>query len=138
VLGVEARGLYFAGAIATRLGAGLVPARKPGKLPGPVLQAHGAILDQAGVAGTAGLEPGQINTYRKPYEFEIAKGVVAPGARVLVVDDLLAKGGSLNACRKLVEEAGATLLGAAFMIELGALGGRDNAAGLAVHAIAVL
>lgn len=135
VLGLEARGLYFAGAVAVRLGAGLVPVRKPGKLPPPTTSARGAIRNTDQVAGLAPLEAGRATTYQKPYQFEIAAGVIGPGARVLMVDDLLAKGGSAHACRQLVAMAGAELIGAAFVIELSGLGGRETLEGVAVDAL---
>lgn len=135
VLGIETRGLYFAGAVADRLGAGLVPVRKPGKLPRVVLGAKGEILDAVQVVGQAAFDPKSANTYRKTYEFEMAEGVIGPRASVLIIDDLLAKGGSVNACQQLVETSGAVIVGSAFVIELEKLGGRRNLPGIDVHSL---
>ncbi|HET6655064.1 MAG TPA: adenine phosphoribosyltransferase [Gammaproteobacteria bacterium] len=105
VCGIEARGFIFAAAMAERLGAGFVPLRKPGKLPGRVLGA-----DYALEYGSARLEA-QVDAVR-------------PGARVLLVDDVLATGGTLVAARAVLEQLHATIAGAAVVIELPALGGR--------------
>lgn len=126
VLGLEARGLYFAGAIAARLGAGLVPIRKPGKLPPEVFSATGTVRDDGQVAGLSSIDPSRPSTYRKAYRFEMAANVLGAGARVLIVDDLLAKGGSCDACIQLARRCGAEVVGAAFVIELGGLCGRDR------------
>ena len=102
---VEARGFIFGAALALRLRVGFVPLRKPGKLPPPV----------------------QVVDYQLEYgedRLEIHQGVLQPAQRVLLVDDVLATGGTLCAAAELVERAGATVLGAAVVIELDALGGR--------------
>ena len=103
----EARGFIFAAPLALKLGAGLIPIRKPGKLP--------------------------FSTVSKSYELEygtntvhINSDAVAPGNRVLLLDDLLATGGTLEACRHLVTELGGEVVGAAFVVELLALKGRDR------------
>jgi len=103
----EARGFVFAAPLALELGAGLVPIRKPGKLP------------YATVAKSYDLEYGS-NTV------QIHNDAVAPGNRVLLLDDLLATGGTMEACRQLVVELGGEIVGAAFVMELLALKGREK------------
>src|SRR5215469_307949 len=105
VCGVESRGFIFAAAIAQKLKAGFIPLRKPGKLPPPVMHA-----DYALEYGTDGLEA-RVDTLRK-------------GERVLLVDDVLATGGTLGAARNLLGQMGADLVGASVVIELLALQGR--------------
>lgn len=105
VCGIEARGFIFGAALAFELGIGFVPLRKAGKLP----------------AATLGIE------FQLEYataRIEVHADALAPGARVLIVDDVLATGGTLRAARQLIERLGATLVGAAVVIELDALGGR--------------
>ena len=106
VVGIEARGFLLAAPAAYHLGAGLVPVRKPGKLPGP--------------------------TRETSYDLEYGSNVLQvhldallPGERVLVVDDVLATGGTAAAAGRLVLEAGAVLVGFSLLLELAALGGRD-------------
>ena len=135
VLGIETRGLYFAGPIAIELNAGLVPVRKPGKIPPPMSRAKGTILNKDHVVGFSKPDPNRINTYHKAYEFEISEGIISSKSRILVVDDLLAKGGSVNACVQLINTCGASLIGAAFLTELNGLGGRENLEGLNVHSL---
>lgn len=105
VLGVEARGFIFAAPVAYRLGAGFVPVRKPGKLPAEIEHEEYALE-----YGTDLLE--------------IHRDGVAPGERVLIVDDVLATGGTASATARLVERLGAEVAGLAFVVELTALGGR--------------
>ena len=105
VAAIEARGFLLAGALAQRLGAGVVPVRKPGKLPGPTLG-----VDYALEYGSDRLE--------------IHEDAIGPARRVLLVDDVLATGGTLLAARSLLERAGAHLVGAAVLVELTALAGR--------------
>jgi adenine phosphoribosyltransferase len=105
VVAAEARGFIFAAPLAIELGAGFVPVRKPGKLP---FDRHSFRYD---------LEYGSDT-------LEMHIDGVAAGARVLVVDDLLATGGTVGACVKLLEKTGADIVGCAFAIELVALGGR--------------
>ena len=105
VLGVEARGFIFGAALATRMNLGFVPARKPGKLP--------AEVDRV----TYALEYGSDS-------LELHVGSFAPGERVLVVDDVIATGGTAAAAIALAERQGAVVVGAAFLIELAFLGGR--------------
>ena len=104
VAGVEARGFLLAGALATALNAGLVPVRKAGKLPPPTL------------ARSYDLEYGSA-------EIEVPLGVL-DGKRVLLVDDVLATGGTLCAAAGLLADAGATVTAMAVIVELGFLGGR--------------
>ena len=109
VVAAEARGFIFAAPMATELGAGFVPVRKPGKLP---FDRHSFRYD---------LEYGSDT-------LEMHVDGVPPGARVLVVDDLLATGGTVGACVKLLEKTGANIIGCAFAIELSSLGGRKAVA----------
>jgi len=104
VAAAEARGFLFAAPLALELDAGLVPIRKPGKLPYETLSL----------------------TYELEYgtdTLEIHADAIPPGADVLVVDDLLATGGTIEACCQMVEKAGGKVAGCAFLIELAALGG---------------
>jgi adenine phosphoribosyltransferase len=110
VAGVEARGFLIAGALARQLGCGVVPVRKAGKLPPPTLRRSYDLED-----GTA--------------EIEVPAGVLG-GRRVLLVDDVLATGGTLRAAAELLAEAGATVVGMAVIVELGFLQGRAALAGL--------
>lgn len=107
VCGIDARGFIFGAALARRLEAGLVPLRKAGKLPPPVVAAN----------------------YRLEYgsdRLEAHADALKPGQRVLIVDDVLATGGTLAAACELVERLGGELIGAGVVIELGALRGRDR------------
>lgn len=116
VAGVESRGFLFGAPLALALGVGFVPIRKLGRLP-----AHTVQRDYALEYGTATLE--------------MHADAVRPGERVLVVDDLLATGGTARAAAGLVEEVGARVAGVAFVIELAALGGRDALSGYELHAL---
>jgi adenine phosphoribosyltransferase len=109
VVSAEARGFLLGGAVAAEIGAGFIPARKPGKL------------------------PREVNTVEYVLEYgvdalEVHKDALAGGARVLVHDDLLATGGTARALCDLVESAGAEVAGCAFVIELAFLGGRERLA----------
>jgi adenine phosphoribosyltransferase len=115
VVAIEARGYILGAPIAYRLGAGFVPVRKPGKLPYEKIN-----VDYALEYGT--------NT------LEMHKDAVAHGERVLVVDDLLATGGTAAATCSLLKELGAEIVGIAFLIELTALGGRAKLPGVDVRA----
>jgi adenine phosphoribosyltransferase len=106
VVGVEARGFILGAAVARELGVGFVPVRKPGKLP-----AHTLALDY-------GLEYGRDR-------LEIHADAMPAGARVIVVDDVLATGGTLKAAVQLVEQQGATVVGTGVLVELGFLGARS-------------
>jgi adenine phosphoribosyltransferase len=105
IVGIESRGFIVGTSLATAVGLGFVPVRKPGKLPGEV---HG--IDYSLEYGTDRLE-----IHREGFE---------SNPRVLIVDDLLATGGTAGACARLVELAGGELCGFAFVIELAALHGR--------------
>jgi adenine phosphoribosyltransferase len=107
VLGIEARGFIVGAPVALKLGAGFVPIRKEGKLPHETLSVSYA------------LEYGEATV-------EIHADALAPGDRVLIVDDLLATGGTLEAAAALVAQAGATMTGLVVAIELPALGGRSR------------
>jgi adenine phosphoribosyltransferase len=107
VLGMEARGFIFGPAVAYRLNAGFVPLRKPGKLP-----AATAKFDYALEYGT--------NT------LEIHRDAIQKGQRVLIVDDLLATGGTAEATAKLAHSLGAEIAGLGFVVELDFLSGRDK------------
>lgn len=119
VVGAESRGFIFGIAIAQALSAGFVPVRKPGKLPRK-LHAVEYTLE-----------------YGKD-RLEMHADAVRPGQRVLLVDDLLATGGTLQACAELVKRAGARIMGVSVLIELEFLHGRDRLLGLdgaAVHSV---
>jgi adenine phosphoribosyltransferase len=117
VCGIEARGFIFAAALATELGAGFVPIRKPRKLP----------------AATIGIE------YALEYasdRLEIHRDALRPGARVALVDDVIATGGTLLASRVLIAQLSAELVGASVVIELGFLNARARwPAALPLHAL---
>jgi adenine phosphoribosyltransferase len=105
VLGIEARGFIFGPALAYRLNAGFVPVRKPGKLP--------AVVERV----TYDLEYGSDT-------LEIHQDAIRPGQRVVLVDDLLATGGTMEATVKLVKQLGGEIVGLAFAVELDFLKGR--------------
>jgi adenine phosphoribosyltransferase len=107
VLGMEARGFIFAPALAYRLNAGFVPVRKPGKLPAETVK-----YDYALEYGTNSLE--------------IHKDAIQEGQRVLIVDDLLATGGTAEATVKLASSLGAKIAGLGFVVELDFLNGRQK------------
>ena len=107
VLGIEARGFIFGPALAYRLNAGFVPVRKPRKLPAPVARV------------TYDLEYGSDS-------LEIHLDAIEPGQRVLLVDDLLATGGTMEATLKLVKQLGGEIAGLAFAVELDFLRGRER------------
>jgi len=118
VAGLEARGFILGGAVAHQLGTGFVPVRKKGKLPGETFE----------------------QSYKLEYGeavMEVHRDALRPGARVLMVDDLLATGGTAEAGIKLLERLGAEVVASAFVIDLPELGGRARleAMGMAVHAL---
>src|SRR4051812_22975899 len=110
VVGIESRGFILGGAVADRIGAGFSPVRKPGKLPSKT------------VSESYALEYGSDS-------LEIHDDAVRPGQRVLIVDDVIATGGTATATATLVRRLGATVHGLAFLIELVALNGRGRLAG---------
>ena len=116
IAAVEARGFLFAAPLALQLRVPLIPLRKPGKLP--------------------------YRTYSLKYELEYGEAElhmhidgIAAGASVLMVDDLLATGGTMSAGCQLVEQAGGTVLGCAFLVELAFLGGRGKLGGHDVYSL---
>lgn len=116
IVGIESRGFLFGMALAAKLDVGFVPVRKPGKLPAETIEVRYA------------LEYGED-------ALQIHADAVSKGNRVLIVDDLLATGGTANATRQLVEQLGGVVLGALFMIELTALDGRSRLDGLRVETL---
>jgi len=118
VVGIESRGFIFGGALAHQLSAGFVPVRKLGKLPGKTIEVE--------------------------YELEYGRDALAihedairPGQRVLVVDDLLATGGTMAATLRLVQQLGGMIVGVAFLIELAFLNGRAKLKELPLHSLIV-
>jgi adenine phosphoribosyltransferase len=116
VLGAEARGFILGAAVAAEAGCGFVPARRPGKLPPETIGA------------TYFLEYGE-------NVLEVHPDLITKGARVVIHDDVLATGGTVEAICGLVERLGAEVVGACFIIELTFLGGRERLAGLDVHSL---
>lgn len=107
IVGLESRGFLFGPTLALALNAGFIPVRKPGKLPGPTLSAE----------------------FKKEYGtdvFEIQEGVIPKGANVVIVDDILATGGSASAAGDLVEKTGAKVVEFLFVMELTFLNGKDK------------
>lgn len=116
VVGIESRGYMLGGALADRLVAGFVPVRKQGKLPWATIKA----------------------TYTKEYGddgLEIHKDAIAEGQKVLIVDDLLATGGTLAATVELVKKLGGNIVGICVLVELVALKGRDKISEYPVHSL---
>jgi len=116
VTGIESRGFIFGSLVAERLGAGFVPIRKPGKLPAETLS----------------------QSYELEYgtdTVEIHADAIRPGQKVLMIDDLLATGGTMAAACDLVGRLGGEIVGVAFVIELCFLHGRDKLAGYDLHAL---
>jgi adenine phosphoribosyltransferase len=119
VVGIEARGFILAAPVALALGAGFVPVRKKGKLPAA--------------------------TYEESYQLEYGEATIevhqdalAPGERVLIIDDVLATGGTVEACISLIERCQATVTATAVLIELSFLPGRDRLSGHQLHALHVV
>jgi len=106
IAGAESRGLIFASAFALRVGKSCIMVRKAGKLPGPTESIEYGLEYSEGI-------------------LEIQKDAIAPGQRVLIVDDLLATGGTARAARMLIEKVGGKVIGYAFVIELNYLKGRE-------------
>jgi adenine phosphoribosyltransferase len=117
VLGIEARGFIFAAPVAFRIGAGFVPVRKAGKLPWAVVREEYS------------LEYGND-------KLEIHRDAIHPGERILVIDDVLATGGTAAATVRLVEALGGLVVGVGVLIELEDLGGRDRLEGHRVESLA--
>ena len=116
VLGIEARGFIFGPALACALGKGFVPVRKPGKLPAETEKMEYALEYGADAV-------------------EVHKDAIRPGASVLIVDDLLATGGTAGAVAKLVEKLGGEVAALLFVVELDFLNGREKLAGYQVHSL---
>jgi adenine phosphoribosyltransferase len=116
VLGAEARGFWLGSAIAVAAGVGFIPARRPGKLPPET------------VSASYMLEYGENS-------LELHPDLIPNGARVVIHDDVLATGGTVNAIKGLVEQLGGVVIGACFIIELTFLGGREKLAGTDLHAL---
>lgn len=118
VLGIESRGFILGATLAHHLGKGFVPVRKPGKLPPQVLR----------------------QSYELEYgtdQLEVREGIFQPGDRVVIIDDLIATGGTAQAAGQLVQRAGAKLCGFGFVIELSFLGGRQMLPEVPVHSLVV-
>ena len=116
ILGAEARGFIFGGALADRLGCGFVPARKPGKLPWETVEA----------------------TYELEYgtdRLQVHADAIRAGTRVIVHDDVLATGGTARAKTELVEQLGGEVVGLLFVVELAFLNGRDKLVGYDVDSL---
>ncbi len=116
VVGIESRGFIFGTAVAQQLHAGFVPVRKPGKLP--------------------------YKTIEEPYQLEygsdrlaIHEDAISQGERILIVDDLLATGGTISATVNLVKKLGGDIVSVAFVIELSALKGRDRLSGIPIVSV---
>ena len=116
VVGAESRGFIFGTAVARNLSAGFVPIRKPGKLPRETLRA-------------------QYDLEYGTDELQIHSDAIGPTDRVLIVDDLLATGGTLAACCKLVEQLSANIVGISLLIELAFLEGRQQLGQYPLHAL---
>jgi len=116
VVAIESRGFIFGSALAYRLGTGFVPVRKPKKLPSKIEREEYALE-----YGTDALE--------------IHVDALEPGQQILIVDDLLATGGTAAAVVRLVEKLKANVSGLGFLIELGFLNGRDKLQGYEIHAL---
>lgn len=116
VVGIESRGFIFGAAVADRIGAGFAPVRKPGKLPSSTIRA------------SYNLEYGSDS-------LEMHADAVRNGQRTIIIDDLLATGGTARATTDLVKKLGGDVVGIGFLIELVALNGRSRLAGESVHSV---
>jgi adenine phosphoribosyltransferase len=116
ILGAEARGFLLGAAVACEVGCGFVPARRPGKLPPETVTARYL------------LEYGE-------NALEVNAAAIRKGARVVIHDDVLATGGTVEAIAGLVEQLGGNVVGANFVIELSFLGGRERLAGLDLYSL---
>ncbi len=118
VVGIESRGFIFGGMLAEKLGCGFIPVRKPNKLPAPK------------ISETYYLEYGED-------KIEIHKDAIQPGDRVLMHDDLLATGGTMEAACKLIEKLGGSVVHISFLIELSFLNGRNKLSNYNVESLIV-
>ena len=118
VIGIESRGFIMGGTLAARLGAGFVPVRKPGKLPADIFEV-------------------KYNLEYGSNSLAIHRDAVAVGERVLIVDDLLATGGTAAATVHLIQQLGGEIAGLDFLVELKGLNGRERLAGYDVHPMIV-
>ena len=116
IVGIESRGFILGGPLASNLNAGFVPVRKPGKLPADVFEV-------------------KYNLEYGSNSLAIHRDAVEIGERVLVVDDLLATGGTAAATVHLLRQLGGEIVGCAFLVELLALGGREKLDGCTVHSL---
>jgi adenine phosphoribosyltransferase len=116
IVGIESRGFVVGAPLADRLGVGFVPARKPGKLPSQKVR-----VDYQLEYGTDGVE--------------MHSDAISKGEKVMIVDDLLATGGTSDAARRLVEKMGGKVIGFMFVIELTYLNGRDKLAGYPIYSL---
>jgi adenine phosphoribosyltransferase len=118
VIGIESRGFIMGGTLAARLGAGFVPVRKPGKLPADIFEV-------------------KYNLEYGSSALAIHRDAVAVGERVLIVDDLLATGGTAAATVDLIRQLGGEIAGLDFLVELKGLNGRDRLVGYDVHSMII-
>ena len=116
VLGVESRGFFFGAPLAIQLARGFIPVRKPGKLPRERISASYAL--EYGVDA-----------------LEVHRDAIKPGQRIILVDDVLATGGTIAACAQLVRKLGGEVLGICFLMELSFLNGREKLQGESVFAV---
>ena len=116
IVGPEARGFIFGPLLADRLGCGFVPVRKPGKLTAPSRRIEYSLEYGSNV-------------------LEMHEDAIEPGQNAIIVDDLLATGGTISACARLCEDSGANVQGALFLIELDGLGARDAIAPVPAHSL---
>lgn len=118
VVGIEARGFIFGTAVAYKLGLGFVPLRKPGKLPGEV------------ISMAYQLEYGED-------QLQLHTNALSPGDNVLLIDDLIATGGTAEAASKLIQQTGATIGGCCFVVDLPALGGMNHLRDMGIECMAL-
>ena len=119
ILGIEARGFLFASALAYKWNIGIIPVRKPGKLPAETI----------------------VEEYELEYgtdSIEIHKDAIKPGQKILIVDDLLATGGTVAAAARLVERLQGNIIGISFLIELAFLHGRDRINQYPTHSVIIV
>jgi adenine phosphoribosyltransferase len=116
IIGIESRGFIFGSALAYRLGAGFIPVRKPGKLPADIFEV-------------------KYNLEYGSNSLAIHRDAVGLGENVLIVDDLLATGGTAAATVNLVRQLGGQIVGLAFLIELTSLRGRERLSGCDIHSM---